>query len=177
MSDYAFEIKGADELAADIKRLLDAYPSETEIELEKVANDFKKDVNQKFDPKSNYGHSKRPLAKSWKKTKLTQTSGLTTGIELQNTAPHFHLVENGHNGQIPISGYAMYIRNKSQSTKKETREKKAGKSKKGTYKLQSIGFVPGKHYCEKTRNEWNEGGKWGERVEAHVNKLLQKYDL
>lgn len=172
-----FQITGAMELADDIKKLLSAYPSETETEMEKISNDFKRDVNKKFSPAGNYGKGKRPLAKSWKKTLLKTSAGLSTGFELTNAAPHFHLVENGHNGEIPASSYAMYIRNKSQSSKKETREKKAGKSKKGSYKMQPIGFVPGKHYCERTRNEWREGGRFEARVKAHVEKLMKKYKL
>ncbi len=43
-----FELEGADDLAKSIKELLTRYPTESRKELEKVADEFKKDVNKKF---------------------------------------------------------------------------------------------------------------------------------
>lgn len=170
-SSATFEIKGADELADKIDSLMKAYPSETEAELEKVSNDFKKDVNKKF-PQEGKGTT-TPVAKKWKKTKLKGAfSGMTTGVELQNTAPHFHLVENGHELYLSPEMYTAY---KNGTLQFGTTERKTTK-KGGKHGLVHMGFVPGKHYCEKTRNEWNNG-EFADRVEKHVTKLLKKTGL
>ena len=59
-----------------------------------------------------------------------------------NSAPHFHLVENGH--QLVRNGRA-------------------------------IGFVPGKHIMEKTRNDYKEIVP--ERFEKMLNDILEESDL
>lgn len=169
MANIEFDLNGCDELKAKINELLSVYPNETESEMEKITNDFKKDVNSKF-PHSGKTGSK-PVAKKWKKSKMTSFTGYTVGIEMQNQAPHFHLVENGHELYVSDQMYAAmqtgklgYIR----------RGKSSGK--KGSTTAVHAGWVPGKHHCEKTRNEWNNGEFTG-RVEKHVNKLLKKVNL
>lgn len=174
MSKPAFEFVGLDELRNDVQKLLNTYPSETEAELEKVSNDFKKDVNKKFPHKGKTG--KRSVAKSWKKTKLKgQFSGMTTGVELSNTAPHFHLVENGHQLIIDPEHYAA-IKSGSKISPKAKNKTTGNKRKSRSTQMTHLGFVQGKHYCEKTRNEW-DNGEFAERVEKHVDKLLKKHSL
>ena len=92
-----------------------------------------------------------------------------------NKSPHFHLVENGHVKKIPVSSYAAYIQNRAQSSKAETRQKKPRKIKGVTFKIENRGFVPGKHYCERTRNEWHE--KYPQLVEEYVDKMLKEHKL
>lgn len=174
MSDFSFEMGGLEELQADINRCMKKYPEETSKKIYNLAGRFTKDVNAKFP--AGYDKGKRSLSKSWRREReKTVFTGYTVQVNITNTAPHFHLVENGHEGQIPESQYAAYIKNKSQSSKAENRNKKPGKAKKGSYKLKSIGFVPGKHYCEKTRNEWQS--KFPEEVETFVDKMLKDSKL
>lgn len=168
-STCEFEIKGADELKEKIQQLLKEYPNETSAELEKVTNDFKKDVNAKF-PKGGASGSK-PVKKNWKKYKMTGLSGYTVGIEMQNTAPVFHLVENGHELYMSKEMYAAYKAGNLGHISKGSAGNK-GRKRAAVH----AGFVPGKHYCEKTRNEWNNG-EFESRVERHVKKLLKKVDL
>lgn len=170
-----FEITGLDELKADVTKLLKDYPSETEAELEKVSNDFKKDVNKKF---PNDGRSgTKPVAKNWKKSKLKDTlTGMTFGISLSNKAPHFHLVENGHQLIISPEHYARLKSSNTAYSTKTTGKTTGNKKKTKTQKMMHMGFVQGKHYCERTRNEWNNG-EFAQRVEKHVDKLLKKHDL
>lgn len=165
MSDRTFEIRGHEELMAKINELLRIYPNLTQAELEKITNDFKKDVNAKF-PHQGQSTTK-PVKKQWRKTFVTGFSNLTQRVDLQNTAPHFHLVENGHELWV-VPG--QYITQKSQ------RSKKASSGKKRHPKAVHVGFVQGKHYCEKTRNDWNNG-EFEVRVEKHVKKILKKVDL
>lgn len=166
-----FEIYGLEELRADISALLKEYPSEMTAELEKVTNDFKKDVNKKF-PHSGKSGGNKSVAKQWKKDKLKEaTTGMTTGVELTNNAPHFHLVEHGHNLIITPERYAAL-----QNGTAFSGQKHKGKSNRGRSRNINMGFVQGKHYCEKTRNEWNNG-EFATRVEKHVDKFLKKHDL
>lgn len=174
MSDFEFEMGGLEELQADINRCMKKYPEESSKKIYNLAGKFTKDVNAKFPSK--YGSGKRPFSKNWRREReKTMFTGYTVQVNVTNTAPHFHLVENGHEGVIPESKYASYIKNKGQSSKAENRNKKPGKAKKGSYKLKSIGFVPGKHYCEKTRNEWQD--KFPEEVEMFVDKMLKDNNL
>lgn len=170
-SSFSFHIEGADELSEKIENLLSAYPEETRAELEKCANDFKKDVNDKF-PKKGTSGGRKSVAKKWKKTELQTVGGMTAGVELQNQAPHFHLVENGHELWVDAE---MYAAMKQGSFHKSSTSKRSSSSKKPA-NLVHEGFVPGKHYCEKTRNEWNNG-EFEKRVNKHVKKLLKKHDL
>ena len=174
MADVTFEIHGLEELQNDVRRLIKEYPSETAAELEKLSNDFKKDVKDKFEPKDHYGKGKRPIAKSWKKTRLTNISGLTVGIEMTNTAPHFHLVEHGHQLIINPERYAALQngQNVFHGQKRQGGKRRTAKTKG----MINAGFVQGKHYCERTRNEWNNG-KFQQAVRKHVDKLLKKHDL
>lgn len=172
MASNYFEINGLEELQEDIKSLMRKYPSETEAELEKIATDFQKDVNKKF---PNGGKSgRKPVSKKWKRYKLKSgLSGMTVGLSLQNTAPHFHLVENGHKQIVNKERYAALQSGQLVFSGQKNQGKRRDANSKG---MVQVGFVQGKHYCEKTRNEWNNG-EFAERVEKHVDKLLKKYDL
>jgi hypothetical protein len=169
MSSSAFEIRGTEELKGKLEALMNQYPAETRQELEKCANDFKKDVNKKF-PHGGTSGKRKSVSKTWEKTELMGVAGMTYGVELQNQAPHFHLVENGHELWVDPELYAAM---KSGTFRKKRNSKSS--SKKST-NLVHKGFVPGKHYCEKTRNEWNDG-KFQKRVDKHIKKLLKKHDL
>lgn len=169
MSSCEFEINGCEELKDKINQLLKTYPNETNAELEKITNDFKKDVNKKF-PHGGASGGSKSVKKKWKKFKMIGQSGLTAGIEMQNQAPVFHLVENGHELYLSKEMYAAYRQGKLGHIAK------GGSGKKGSKDAVHVGFVPGKHYCEKTRNEWNNG-EFESRCEKHVNKLLKKVDL
>ena len=172
MASNYFQINGIEELQDDIKKLLRQYPSETEQELEKLATDFQKDVNKKFPHGGKSGQT--PVAKKWKRYKLKDgLNGLTVGVSLQNTAPHFHLVENGHKQIVNKERYAALMSGQLIfSGQKNQNRRRSAKSKD----MVQIGFVQGKHHCEKTRNEWNNG-EFAARVEKHVDKLLKKHNL
>lgn len=167
-----FELYGCEELAGKIEELLSIYPAETTAEMEKITNDFKKDVNAKF-PQQGKGTS-RPVAKNWKKYKMKSLQGYTIGVEMQNSAPHFHLVEHGHEQYVSKEMYAA-LQNGNLKFGKKNRESKDYKKQKANGTVH-MGFTAGKHYCEKTRNQWNNG-EFADRCEKHVKKLLKKVDL
>lgn len=82
------EIDGADELVADMKKLVTDYPKAASDALFDVAENFNEDVNAKMP--ANY--SKR--IRKWKIQGAKE--GTSSFVTSTNRAPHFHLVENGH---------------------------------------------------------------------------------
>ena len=157
-----------------IAKCVAQYPEETSKRFITWQDSFTKDVNKKFP--ASYDRGKRPFSKNWKRERdKTQFTGYTVRVNVMNKSPHFHLVENGHVKKIPVSSYAAYIQNRTQSSKAETRQKKPRKIKGATFKIENRGFVPGKHYCERTRNEWHE--KYPQLVEEYVDKMLKEHKL
>lgn len=170
MSDFEFELKGLDDFTADIERCLKEYPEETSKKIYNLAGKFTKDVNAKFP--SDYGTGKRSLPKSWKREReKTIFTGYTVRVNISNKAPHFHLIENGHEKVITPMAYAIHVHRKSNSG--ANRKQKRLKSAK--FKHEHRGFVPGKHYCEKTRNEWQE--TYPEEICKFLNKMLKDRKL
>lgn len=172
--DYAFEIKGLDELSRDFEKVLSKYPDQTEKWAYRQAGNFTKDVNTKFPPE--YDQGKRPIAKEWHRSREKATfGGYTIGIEIQNTAPHWHLVENGHQLVINPKAAAIYFNNKSRGKSPGRSSKKISRALfKGSGKIHA-GFVPGKHYCEKTREEWET--TFPKNLEKFVDKMLKEENL
>lgn len=92
MSD--FEFQGLDELAADIAAVVQDYPDETSRFMQREANRWKKAVNTKGYDK--YTGGKRPIPKAWKNLKEENILHVVNQIEIVNSSPLFHLLENGH---------------------------------------------------------------------------------
>lgn len=99
----------------------------------------------------------------------TYWDGKTIGIDIQNTAPHFHLVENGHEGYIPYGG-ANYIKSESKRNKKENTPSRFLRGDKT--KMKYIGWVAGLFFTDKTREEWRESfpEKIADFVDAHLKE-------
>lgn len=105
-------IEGADELAAEMKRMSEQYPDQCNAAMKRIAKEFRDDVNVQFP--GSYASGKRPFAKSWKTTYETSSLGLITETEIANRAPHWHLVENGHHivpqgGSVEAKNYAKRV--------------------------------------------------------------------
>lgn len=89
-----FTIKGLDGLNADILEAAKHYPKEVEKHLKKTGDVLKKKAIEKTQD-SGTDH-KRKLIKSWK----SEIEGMSVDrleYQIRNTAPHYHLVERGHN--------------------------------------------------------------------------------
>lgn len=166
MAETEFRLRGAEELEKDLRKLQERYPSEASDAVYKCANKFTKDVNKKFP--SRY----KRLPKKWKKDRVAGIGGLTSEIDVTNTAPEFHLVENGHELYFSPGMYAAYKLGKLQF--KNTNRKTSRKG--GKHGLIKMGFVPGKKYCADTRSEW-QGGKYEEELGAQLDKMLEKHNL
>lgn len=171
MADYSFQIEGLDELFNDVNSMYKEYPEDMSNTIYKISGEFTKDVNDKFP--ASYKTGKQPLNKNWKRERdRTMFTGYTIRVNVTNKSPHFHLVENGHQGKVPTSDYAMYIKHNGSPG---TGSKKPGTAKKGTYAMKDIGFVAGKHYCEKTRYEWVD--KYPGQVAKHIERILRRHNL
>jgi hypothetical protein len=177
MARCEFDFQGLDELKDDMERLLKEYPDETEKEVFRLAGVFTKDINDKM-PAEYSGEEttrvremtkKRTLPNSWKRTREKSMGGsYTVGVEVQNTAPHWHLVENGH----VLKGNPQMAAAKAEG--KLDAKKKSGKTKKGNSKV--LGWVPGKGYCLKTREEW-DNGVFADHIKKFVDRLTKRHNL
>ena len=170
MGNFSFTFEGLDELKEDFSNLLKEYPDETEKEVYRLAGVFTKEVNDKMPADYVNDFTKRPIPKSWKRTRETSGfGGYTVGIEIENKAPHWHLVENGHvlkgNPQIAAAVLGQKI----------LRDKGTGKAKKKR-ELKTYGWVPGKGYCLRTREEW-DNGEFASHVGKFLDKLKRRHNL
>lgn len=135
-----FTIRGLEGFQEDIEQVLSCYPDETKKVMHKTGREFTKDCNALMP--TSYQSGKRAIPKSWKVT-VDEVRHEANQAYIKNTAPHFHLVENGHrkfiNGQ------------------------------------DTGGFVPGKHYAERTSHEYEE--KFPERIVEFLDEMLGGHDL
>lgn len=169
---FSFSFDGLDELKSDFDDMLRKYPDETEKEVYRLAGVFTKDVNAKMP--SSYSSGKRPIPKEWHRSREKgKFGGYTVGIEIENTAPHWHLVENGHEVKADPRMYAAYLGGRLDSSKGSTSKHK---SRNKSQKLKVLGWAPGKGYCQKTRDEW-EAGEFASYVSAFLNKLKKRHNL
>lgn len=170
MNGRSFELRGAEELARDFQKVVADYPDESAKEVFRLSGVFTKDVNKKMP--ASYQNGKKSIPKKWRRTRARALGGkgAVVSVEIQNTAPHWHLVENGHEVWATPEMYAAL------KTGKLKKGKTEGDSRRKSQKLKNYGFAPGKHYCEKTRDEWN-GGEYAKHVSAFVNKMLDKNNL
>lgn len=173
MGNFTFSFEGLDELKDDFDKLLTAYPDETEKEVFRLAGEFTKEVNKKMP--ADYSNGKRSIPKKWKRTRETASmGGYTVGIEIENQAPHWHLVENGHELKGDPRMAAAKLNGRLDASK---RKKKARKSRTQTgANTRTLGWVPGKGYCLKTREEW-DNGEFAEHVGKFLDKLKRRHNL
>lgn len=136
--DFTFDFHGFDQ---DLETVMREYPEETLKFLRKEAAQWKKDCNDAGYGK--YTGGKRPIPKSWKNTKEENLWHVATAIEITNSSPLFHLLENGHVKYFMGNG--------------------------------PLGFVSGKHWAEKTREQWKES--FPGDVEDYVNSMLGRHNL
>lgn len=144
-SDLEFSIEGTEEFERDLKKAIEKSSAQAEETLIELAKELKETAKKRA--KSETKHIKREgddkkwaIEKRWGH-KLVD-DGLGAAALVWNSAPHFHLVENGH--ELVRGGRV-------------------------------IGFVPGKHIMEKTRNEYEDIVT--ERFEKMVDDILGESDL
>jgi len=97
MAEMELEFRGLDELARDFQKVVDKYPDQTVTALMKVGRSFIKDTCASMP--ASYSSGKRPLnnPKQWDRKREKGSDGSTVAVSVSCRAPHWHLVENGHN--------------------------------------------------------------------------------
>lgn len=168
MSSCEFTIDDND-LKKDIQAFYSQYPSEAVSCLQSVARQFNKDVNKKFPDGGTTGGTKS-VKKKWKVENDRCLGGLTYALDDTNYAPHFHLVENGHELYMSKERYAAY------KAGKLTINGQKSSTNKSSTELVHAGFVPGKHYCADTRDEY-KAGRFQTLAAAKIYKAMEKHDL
>lgn len=88
------KISGLDELTGSLAEAINKYPDMAEVSLKKMGNKLKREVVKKT--KSTVKQHTGKLVKGYKVSKV-KGYGANMEVEFSGTAPHFHLVENGHN--------------------------------------------------------------------------------
>lgn len=143
-------LDGMEELRADLLRAVRAEPGMARTALEKAGKKFKSAVI-----KETYSAVEKKTGNLAKGYKLDPVEGFGNGmhINFRATAPHFHLVENGH----------------------EQATQKTRKGKKLRNGGRNIGFVPGRLIVAKVRVEY--GTKFPKDVAEQFNKMLRENNL
>lgn len=93
MSEVTLTFDGLDEFNAKLTVISNEYAATAEKHLTRAGNKLKK-LARENTPDSGYEH-KSKLKKSWK-SEVVGTKGEDLEYQLRNTAPHYHLVERGH---------------------------------------------------------------------------------
>ncbi len=94
MSDTGFNLNGFTELQDSLQKAIKKYPDMGAERLENISKDFKKRVIQ-ITKQSVDSHTGK-LIKGFKLDKM-RGFGVNMEKDFRGTAPHFHLIENGHN--------------------------------------------------------------------------------
>ena len=142
---FKFSFGGLEEFQRDLEKAIKKAPAQAEETLTELAKDFKASARKKAKAELKHvkrkdGDKKWAIDRRWGH-KLVD-GGLGAAALVWNSAPHFHLVEDGH--QLVRGGRV-------------------------------IGFVPGKHIMEKTRNDYKDIVP--ERFEKMVDDILKESDL
>lgn len=93
LADMDLKLEGFDELQSSLRSAVQKYPDMAADRLESISKDFKKRVIQ-ITKQSTATHSGK-LIKGFKLDKM-QNYGVNMQKDFRGTAPHFHLIENGH---------------------------------------------------------------------------------
>lgn len=97
---FEFEIDGLEELERDLEKAIRKAPAQAEETLLGIAKDFKKSAKKRADTELHHTKRKgddikKAIGKKWGHKLVDDSIGMT--VMVWNSAPHFHLVENGHN--------------------------------------------------------------------------------
>ncbi|MCI9428493.1 MAG: HK97 gp10 family phage protein [Eubacterium sp.] len=98
--DFKFDIDGLEELQRDLEKAIRKAPAQAEETLLSIAKDFKASAKKRADTtlhhtKRTGDGKKKAIGKKWGHKLVDDSMGMA--VMVWNSAPHFHLVENGHN--------------------------------------------------------------------------------
>lgn len=140
-----FSLEGLEEFERDLKKAIQKAPVQAEKTLIKLAKEFKKSAKERAEAETKHikrdeDDKKWAIERRWGHKLVDEQMGATALV--WNSAPHFHLVENGH--QIVRGGRV-------------------------------VGFTPGKHIMEKTRNDYEDIVP--ERFRKMIDEVLKESGL
>ena len=102
--DFDFTMEGIDELERDLREAIHKYPETMKAGLREIAKDFKKTARARTpDGKNHKGDISTKLRRRFG-IKM-RDKGVASEAIVFNNAPHFHLVERGHN--LVINGQTI----------------------------------------------------------------------
>ena len=132
------KFQGLTEFEEKLKMVINKYPIETEKELSKLGKILKTTAIEKTQERVKVHTGK--LLKSYKLSKVKVSIRGTSYVTLKDTAPHFHLIENGH----------KIVTNRGSNNF-------TPKGKRRVSKGVQVGFVEGKHMLEDSTKELDQG--------------------
>ena len=143
-------LTGLDELHEDLRKAMKRYPDKSIEVMEQTGKKFKSRVQQ-ITREATYTHTGN-LIKGYKLDPV-RGYGSSVSVDFSGTAPHFHLIENGHN----------IVKQKSRK----------GKVLEGGGQV--IGFVPGRLIVHQAREEYKQ--QLPKIMEELLTELLKESDL
>lgn len=148
--DVVISLNGLEELRASMEQAVRIWPNKVEESIEESGKELKKEVIQ--ETKSAVNRKTGNLIKGFKLDKM-QNYGIHMEQNFRGTAPHFHLIENGH--------------------EKVKQYKRRGKKIKDGGK--NIGFVPGRLIVGKVRRTYKD--KFYENMQKTCDEILKESKL
>lgn len=142
---FEFSFDGLEKLERDLEKAVTKAPLQAKKTLKKLAKEFKTSAAERAETELNHldrtgEDQKKAIGEKWGSKIVDDRLGMAALV--WNSAPHFHLIENGHN--LVRGGHV-------------------------------IGFVPGKHIMENTRNDYKDIVP--ERFEKMVDDILKESGL
>lgn len=124
--DFEFSFNGLEEFQRDLEKAIQKAPAQAEETLIDLAKDFKKSAKKRA--KKETKHTKREgdnkkwaIERKWGHKRVDD--GLGMAVMVWNSAPHFHLIENGHqlvrNGRVIGFVPGKHIMEKTQNDYKD----------------------------------------------------------
>lgn len=171
MADFEFRLEGLDELQADLRTVVARCPDSAEKEVYKLAGEWYKDVNAKMEFKNGGGGKRDPKGEWHRSRSYGGTMGAElAAVEVSNHAPHWHLLENGHEVFADPKMYAAYKAGKLDHSKRKGKRKHSSN-------LKHLGaWKPGYQWAAKTREEW-QSGILSEKLRVWLDKMLKENNL
>ena len=148
-------ITGLEELTEDLEKAIKLYPNKAKETLQSTGQEFRKRAKKitheaVFEKTGN-------LVKGYKLEPVKEV-GVDMHVNFRATAPHFHLIENGHN---QVKQYTKTLKNGDEI------ELKGGG--------QVIGFVPGRLIVHQAREEYRV--KMPQIMDEMLEEILRESDL
>lgn len=156
-----FTITGLEELTEDFEKAVKSYPRKAKETLEDTGQDFRKRVKQIIKggngKKAAVFNKTGNLIKGLKVSKA-EGAGVDMSVYFRSTAPHTHLIENGHN---QVKQHTKKLKNGTKINLKD-----GGKV---------IGFVPGRLIVHQAREEYRV--KMPQIMTDMLDEILRESDL